>query len=71
MQRYIITGGTGLVGSALADSLAEEGHDVLAARNADRLLGWLREQENPAFRACTLPALFRVVDGPEGLEPAL
>ena len=29
MKRYIITGGTGLVGSALADSLAQEGHDVI------------------------------------------
>jgi len=34
-------------------------------------MDWLRKQTDPAFRACTLEALFPVAPGPEGLEPAL
>jgi glutamate synthase (ferredoxin) len=34
-------------------------------------LEWVASQENPAFRAETIPTLFAVADGPEGMEHAL
>ncbi len=47
-MRVIITGGTGLIGSALAQSLAADGHDViLLSRNPDRAAHRLR----PGIRA--------------------
>lgn len=44
MKRYIITGGTGLVGSALAASLAQEGHDVIVlSRTPEKYAHKLRQ----------------------------
>lgn len=44
MQRYIITGGTGLVGSALAEGLAAEGHDVIVlSRTPEKYAHTLRK----------------------------
>lgn len=44
MMRVIITGGTGLIGSALAESLAKDGHDVVVlSRNPAKAAGSLRK----------------------------
>jgi uncharacterized protein len=44
MMRVIITGGTGLIGSALAESLAKDGHDVVVlSRDPAKAAGRLRK----------------------------
>ena len=44
MLRVIITGGTGLIGSALAESLAKDGHDVIVlSRNPEKSARGLRQ----------------------------
>lgn len=50
MGTYLITGATGGIGSALAEILQEEGHDlILAGRTADRLAELVKRLRSPGY----------------------
>jgi len=55
MNRVLITGGAGFIGSNLADNLLSEGHQVtvfdnLARKGAERNIEWLRARHGDALR---------------------
>jgi short-subunit dehydrogenase len=50
MGTYVITGATGAIGTAVAEQLQEDGHDlILAGRSPDRLADLVKRLESPGY----------------------